>query len=169
MERNLRNITSPNILTEKDQNAFRVGLYCPKCKIRREPSARTERLMLESLVEIFRDLEDRYLHLSLKFSPGLGNKRPLSPQRCYSLLEDYFIHCQIAEARIKEAWKKGILSYEEVQGLYREIGGDVTSIIRASKSIPVVTDKMIKLTESQPIPRLLKVFTRPDVYEPSCT
>jgi hypothetical protein len=122
--------------------------------------------MLESIVEIIQELERKYLHLTLKFTPGLGNKRPVSPATCYALLEDYFIHCQIAEARIKEEWKKGILCYEEVQGLYKELGRDVTSIITISKSNLSINDKMIKLTETQPfIPRLLQAFTRPDVYE----
>jgi hypothetical protein len=155
-----------HILSPADQHAFRVGLYCPKCRTRGDPRPRDVRLMLESLAEIRQDLERKYLHLTLWFSAGQGDTLLVSPQHCYTLLEDYFIHCQIAEARIKEAWSKGILSYEEVQEYYCKIGAEVTSVIEFTKSVPLVADRMVKLTETQPfIPHLLKVFTRPEVYE----
>jgi hypothetical protein len=155
-----------HILPEKDRTAFRIGLYCPKCQTREEPSEHDTKLMLESIVEIIQELRDKFISLALKFTPGAGNKRQLLPESVYTLLEDYFISCQIAEGRIKEAWKNGIINYEEVQGLYKEIGGDVTTIIFISKLTPPLNDKMIQLTETQPfVIRLLKIFTRPDVYE----
>lgn len=155
-----------HILPEKDRSAFRIGLYCPKCRVRKEPNERERNLQLESIAEILKELNDKFITLTLTFVPGTVLKRSLSPERAYALLEDYFVCCQIAEARIKDAWKNGTISYEEVERLNKEIRGEVTTIISISKLTPSLNDKMIQLAETEPfVIRLLKTFTRPEVYE----
>jgi hypothetical protein len=155
-----------HILPEKDRPAFRAGLYCPKCRSREEPSERDRELKLRSIAEIMYELSEKFIPLTLRLVPGKLNKRPLTPEEEYSLLEDYFVGCQIAESRIKDAWKSGILTYDKVHWINKEIGGDVSAIVSLSKSNRSLNTRMIQLVETEPfVTRILKAFTRPDVYE----
>jgi len=151
-------------LPGKMRSAFMEGTYCPRCRTRVEPSDFDKKLATKSIIEILQEVRDKFRILGKEF--GIGRIQQSLPQNAYSLLEDYFYTCQMAESRIKEAGRKGVLTYQGVEKLNEAIGKDVSTLISFLPTNRILNEDMMVLAEKEPsVIQVIKDYSGPQNYE----
>ena len=131
-----------------EQSDFVKGMCCPQCREKMNPEEQDRERALASIIESLNEIEGLVIHLDQVLSDP--NISIVSSAEADATASRFFISCQIAEERVKTAWKKGYITDVQVTALNNELHTYVQRMVSLMNTSPMLTEAVRNLLEAQP-------------------
>ena len=139
-------VTHEMIPTE--QSDFVKGMCCPRCREKMNPEEQDRERALASIIESLNEIEGLFVYLVQALSDS--NISIVSSWEADAIASRFFFSCQIAEERVKTAWKKEYVTDVQVTALNNELHTYVQRMVSLMNTSPMLTEAVRNLLEAQP-------------------
>lgn len=133
-------------MDEEDRTAFLKGICCPKCRQKLTPDEVKKEKALSSIIGVLNEIEEQVLQLERSVGQ-LGNGAIGTFRQADAIANQFFVSCQIAEERIKYAYREGCLTKVQLAALNKQLAEFVRDMVKLSEHSELLREAIRRIRE----------------------